>query len=60
MLGRKPIYDVKTLEIGAKMELLGKAKQFPDQYIYNFNGNEDGRKYKKVVKGKKLFVERIA
>lgn len=59
-MGRKPIYDVKTLEIGAKMELLGKAKKYSDQYIYNFNSTNSGNKYRKVKDGKRIFVERIA
>ena len=60
MSGRKPLYDLETLEIGAKMPLLGKAKKYADQYIYNFNSRPDGRGYRKVIEGRKIFVERIA
>lgn len=41
------------------MQLLGKAKRFKDQYLYQFNkrGNE---KFKTVTDGSKVFLERIS
>lgn len=64
MSGRKPIYDLKTLKIGSKMRLLDMGEEYADQYIWQFNHRETevaaGRKYKKVTRGSKVFVERIA
>lgn len=59
MAGRKPKYDVETLEIGQKLALPHRVKEFKDQYIYNFNKRGKG-KYRAIVSEDKLFVERIA
>jgi hypothetical protein len=59
MSGRKPIYQPENLEIGGKMQLLGKALKFKDQYLYQFNKRNKG-KFQLVREGKKIFVERLA
>lgn len=59
MVGRKPKYDVKTLEIGQKMPLKGMGKKFSNQYVYSFN-QRGAEKYRRLVEGKEIFVERIA
>jgi len=59
MAGRPPEHDFNTLEIGQKTQLLGKAKNNPHQYIWQYN-QRAGRRLKLIHEGKKLFVERIA
>lgn len=59
MLGRKPKYDIKSLEIGQKMALRGQAKKFSNQYLYNFNKRGD-EKFIRVIEGSSVFIERIA
>ena len=58
MQGRKRIYTPETLKIGEKMQLLGKAKKFKDQYLYTFNARGE-EKYKSIIEGAKVFIERI-
>lgn len=64
--GRKPLYDVKSLEIGQKLALLGVGKTYSYQYLRQFNRRGE-QKFKRVVEGEnlplrqqKIFVERIA
>lgn len=59
MTGRKPLYNPETLEIGGKMELFGKAKEFHYQYIYQARKRAKG-KFKISKQGKKVFIERVA
>ena len=59
MLGRKPKYDIKSLQIGQKMALKGMAKKFSNQYVYSFN-QRGPEKYKRIVEGREVFVERVA
>ena len=58
-MGRKRLYNPETLEIGAKMELSGKVKRFKDQYLYQFN-NRGAEKFKTIIEGRKVFLERIS
>lgn len=58
MLGRKPKYDVKSLQIGQKMALKGMAKKFSNQYVYSFN-QRGTEKFRRVLDGKDVFVERV-
>lgn len=59
MLGRKPKYDVKSLQIGQKMALKGMAKKFSNQYVYSFN-QRGVEKFRRIVEGNEVFVERVA
>jgi len=59
MAGRKPLYDTENLEIGSKIELRGKSKKFKDQYLYTLN-NRSRNKFRQIVEGKKVFLERIS
>jgi hypothetical protein len=58
MSGRKPLYDIKSLEIGAKIELTGKAERFKDQYLYAFN-KRSKKKYKQITDDDKVYIVRI-
>lgn len=60
MRGRKPIYAPETLEIGQKIELRGKNKDFAHQYAYQFRRKNEPKIFKKVVSGKKIFIERVS
>lgn len=59
MAGRKRQYQPETLKIGEKMQLLGRAKKFKDQYLYQFNKRGD-EKFKTMIEGSKVFIERIS
>lgn len=59
MSGRKPIYDVESLEIGQKMKLPPQIHPVRFQYLRNFNGRDQAKKYKLTREGKKIFVERV-
>lgn len=56
--GRKPIYDVENLEIGSKMEIKGKTREYRHQFLRSFN-KRGKAKFKLVTEGKSVFVERI-
>lgn len=58
MSGRKRVYKPETLKIGQKMELIGKAKKFKDQYLYQFN-QRGTEKFKQSIDGRKVFIERV-
>lgn len=66
MRGRKPIYDVKSLEIGQKLALTGPSKYYAYQYIRHWNRSGE-KKFKRTVEGsekplpqQRVFVERVA
>lgn len=56
--GRKPIYDLESLEIGSKMEIKGKTKEYRHQFLRSFN-KRGKPKFKLVNDGKQVFVERV-
>ncbi len=56
MKGRKPIYNPESLEIGQKMPIPGKKKQFGHQYARSFNKRFEGMTFK-FIDG---FIERVA
>ena len=41
------------------MPLKGMGKKFSNQYVYSFN-QRGAEKYRRLVEGKEIFVERIA
>lgn len=57
--GKKPLYDIKTLQIGGKIELSGKAKKYRDQYLYQFRKNTI-HGLELIKEGKKVYVKRIS
>lgn len=59
-MGRKPIYDLESLNLGDSIELKGKAKKFSWQYLRNFNARNDDRQFKHVREGNKVFIKRVA
>jgi hypothetical protein len=60
MAGRKPIYDSKSLKIGQKIQLLGKAAKYSDQYLYAIRNREPEKSFSIVEENKKIFIERVA
>lgn len=40
------------------MALKGMAKKFSNQYVYSFN-RRGAEKYRRIVEGKEVFVERV-
>jgi len=56
--GRKPIYDVESLEIGSKMEIKGKTKEYRHQFLRSFN-KRGKAKFKLVNEEKRIFIERV-
>ncbi len=60
MAGRNPIYDTESLEIGEKLKLPYRLKDFKDQYLYNFRKRNKEKDFRMVEEDRKLFVERIA
>lgn len=58
MKGRKPIYDVASLEPGQRLQLVGRAKKFKDQYIHFFKKRAPEFNLRLIVEGRKVFVER--
>ena len=58
-MGRKAVHQPEKLEIGEKMELIGKVKKYSWQYLNNFNSRGIA-KFKHVREDKKIFIERIA
>ncbi len=59
MIGRKPIFHPETLEIGGKIQLLGKRKKFGHQTAYSFNGRFPDMEFKCVTEDGKVFIKRI-
>lgn len=57
-MGRKRLFEPEKLPIGGKMQLLGNAKKFKDQYLYAFN-NRGKEKYITISESGKVFLERI-
>lgn len=57
-MGRKRLFEPEKLEIGEKMQLLGKAKKFKDQYLYTFN-KRGVEKFRQLSEGGKVFIERV-
>lgn len=60
LAARKPIFDSKNLEIGQKIQLLGKAKKYSDQYLYAMRNREPKKTFKIIEEDNKFFVERTA
>ena len=44
-MGRKPKFDVKSLEIGQKMPFPKVKRKWIYQYLNNFNKANDGKKF---------------
>ena len=61
-MGRNTLYKPETLEIGEKIEITGKRKQYAKQYVQNFKIRETlkGKAFASKREGSKVFIERIA
>ena len=59
-MGRKPKFDVKSLEIGQKLPFPKNKGTWIYQYLNNFHRQDEERKYKKVEEDGKLFIERVS
>lgn len=61
MAGRKPIYDVKSLEIGEKLALSKKTKKwYMHQYAYSYNENHYPKRFKAEWINERAHIIRIA
>lgn len=58
-MGRKPIFDVKSLEIGQKLRFPKRKKEYIYQYLNNFHRSDPEKKYQKVEKDGKIFILRV-
>ncbi len=59
-MGRKALFDVKSLKIGQKLPFPNSKKKFIYQYLNNFNRQNEEREYKKIEVDSKIFIERVA
>lgn len=57
--GRKPIYQVDSLEIGEKIEIKGKNRKFGHQMAYSFNKRYlKNRLFRALFEGNQVFIIR--
>ncbi|HTJ53740.1 MAG TPA: hypothetical protein VL443_30000 [Cyclobacteriaceae bacterium] len=60
MKGRKPLYDIESLQIGEKLRLPKRIERFKDQYLYAFKGRNKQKDFKIVEEEEKIYIERVA
>jgi hypothetical protein len=58
-MGRKALFDVKSLKVGEKLAFPKKRWPFLYQYLNNFNRANPTKKFGKVEKDGQLLIERI-
>lgn len=59
-MGRKPIFDVKSLKIGQKLRFPKGKKKYIYQYLNNFHTHNEGLKFEKVEQDGEIFIKRVA
>ncbi len=58
IMGRKPIFDVKSLKIGQKLPFPKSKGKYIYQYLNNFHLQVEGAKFVKVEEDGKIFIKR--
>ncbi len=60
-MGRKALFNVKSLEIGCKIAFPERKRKYIYQYLNNFNRHNEPKKFGKFEgMGGELYIERIA
>lgn len=61
-MGRKPLFDVESLEIGGKIRFPVRKIKYIYQYLNNFNRKKRAvkKEFSKVEIGGDTFIERIS